>query len=465
VATIFKRGRDKKNRKAVYWIQYFDQSGKRRQVKGFTDRSLSTELAAKLEAEVRARKTGLVDPDLERAADQRRLPIDNHIKAFRKAIAHNTPKYVNLIVARVNKVLHGCGFECLADVDREAVVDFLAKHREQENLGNRSYNHYGDALDAFGRWLVSDKRSLFNPFENLPRLNPEIDVRHKRRALSNEDLAKLVRAAQNSKKPVQRYPGELRAKLYQVAFLTGLRRNELSSLTPRSFKLDDEQPTVTVEAAFSKHRRKDILPLHPELVEILRGWLPTMGPEEPLFPRLAKKKTYTMVQRDLKAAGIPYETAEGMADFHASGRHSYITGLLKSGASVTEAKELARHTDVRMTMKYTHVGLKDQARALANLPSPLGRPSPPANGSPATEFRHHDQHNSPSVVANGRTLAAHRLHLCSSNGHSGASPGTAGKNGDWPKNDASPSEEGLLASDDSESPRVAQRPKSGGGGN
>jgi hypothetical protein len=34
-----------------------------------------------------------------------------------------------------------------------------------------------------------------------------------------------------------------------------------------------------------------------------------------------------------------------------------------------EAKELARHTDIRMTMKYTHVGIEDQAKAVAALPS------------------------------------------------------------------------------------------------
>lgn len=77
-----------------------------------------------------------------------------------------------------------------------------------------------------------------------------------------------------------------------------------------------------------------------------------------------------MVQRDLEKAGIPYETEEGIADFHAAGRHSHVTGLLRNGATLVEAKELARHTDVRMTMKYTHIGLQDQAKALANLPVP-----------------------------------------------------------------------------------------------
>ena len=63
--------------------------------------------------------------------------------------------------------------------------------------------------------------------------------------------------------------------------------------------------------------------------------------------------------------GIPYETEEGFADFHAAGRHSHITGLLQSGATLTQARELARHGDIRMTMRYTHIGIDDQAAALA----------------------------------------------------------------------------------------------------
>jgi hypothetical protein len=51
-----------------------------------------------------------------------------------------------------------------------------------------------------------------------------------------------------------------------------------------------------------------------------------------------------------------------------AGRHSYITELLRNGVSVVEARELARHTDVKMTMRYTHIGLADQAKALKRLP-------------------------------------------------------------------------------------------------
>ena len=95
--------------------------------------------------------------------------------------------------------------------------------------------------------------------------------------------------------------------------------------------------------------------------------------EQKRFPKLAKRRTWLMVKKDLERVCIPYETAEGIADFHAAGRHSHITGLMKSGASLPEAQKLARHTDIKMTMKYPHIGIDDQAKAVANLPALHGR--------------------------------------------------------------------------------------------
>jgi hypothetical protein len=103
------------------------------------------------------------------------------------------------------------------------------------------------------------------------------------------------------------------------------------------------------------------------VVALVREWTRDMALDERLFPRLDKKKTYTMVQMDLERAGTPYETHEGLADFHAGGRHSHITGLARSGATIMEAKELARHADIRQTAKCTHIGIDERAEALAGL--------------------------------------------------------------------------------------------------
>src|SRR5262249_40512080 len=142
---------------------------------------------------------------------------------------------------------------------------------------------------------------------------------------------------------------------------------ELVSLTLISFKMDVAQFTLTVEARSSKHRRKDTLPMHPELVELVREWIDGLKADEPLFPKLARRKTYTMVQKDPGGGGIPYEPPGGLADLHRAGGHTHITGLVGWGASIMEAKELARHADIRQTAKYTHIGIEDQAEALASL--------------------------------------------------------------------------------------------------
>jgi hypothetical protein len=68
-----------------------------------------------------------------------------------------------------------------------------------------------------------------------------------------------------------------------------------------------------------------------------------------------------MVRKDLERVGIEYESDDGFADFHAAGRHTHITELLRNGVSLPEAKELARHSDVNM-MRYTHIGMDDRAK-------------------------------------------------------------------------------------------------------
>ena len=141
-------------------------------------------------------------------------------------------------------------------------------------------------------------------------------------------------------------------------------------LTPRSFDLDAEQPTLTIEAKSSKHRKKDVLPIHPDLVPLIRDWTEGLESNEPLFEKLAKRRTWLMVKKDLERVGIPYKNEDGIADFHAAGRHTHITELLRNGATLPEARELARHSDVRMTMKYTHISLDDQAKALQSVTAP-----------------------------------------------------------------------------------------------
>ena len=169
--------------------------------------------------------------------------------------------------------------------------------------------------------------------------------------------------------------------------MTGLRAAELASLTPASFDLAADMPTVTLEAGYSKRRREDVLPLHPDLVARLRKWLQEREraadgdsvtlllnhaadtKSGPLFPGTWAEKAAKMLRVDLDAAGIGYTTDAGIADFH-SLRHTFISNLAAGGVHPKLAQQLARHSTITLTMdRYSHVGLLDMNSALESLPA------------------------------------------------------------------------------------------------
>jgi hypothetical protein len=136
MASIFKRRPKRKNE--IYLIQYVDHRGKRRTVKGFTDKGLSEELAAKLESEARLRTAGLIDPTQDRIAEHNHAGIEVHLKAFEQSLKANTPKYIKLTMGRVRRIVDGCGLATLAAIDADDVQDFLTELQE-EDLGHRTY--------------------------------------------------------------------------------------------------------------------------------------------------------------------------------------------------------------------------------------------------------------------------------------------------------------------------------------
>lgn len=269
------------------------------------------------------------------------------------------------------------------------------------NIVGRTFKRLAGPSKTFTRWLVRDRRTPFDPLAHLAKLNVKVDRRHDRRALSKEEFRLLIEAARNGKK-IEGISGPDRAMLYILAAWTGFRKGEIGSLTLRSLRLDDNPPTATVAACFSKHRREDTQVLHPELVRQLKDWLATkkyLKLAAPLFPISGRipggvdRKTHKMLERDLMAARDKWlneaekneeEYQERLksdflcycnhdslyADFH-SMRHLFITNLERAGISPKMAQVLARHSDIRLTLGvYTHVELHDQTAAIASLQGP-----------------------------------------------------------------------------------------------
>jgi site-specific recombinase XerD len=380
-----------------WWGQYKDANGRLRRHPLAVDKLAAQAMLNRLVKRIEREKAGLVVPTEE----QRRRPLALHIKEFRQYLENKgvTAKQVEQALSQLNKIAAACKWKLIADITAASALDFLGELR-RKGRSAQTYNHYLKSTKQFTRWLVRDRRTPVDPLTHLARLNVATDRRHDRRALSTKEFQRLVDAARASKK-IEGIPGNDRAMLYILAAWTGFRKGELGSLTQRSLRLDDDPPTATVEACYSKHRRRDTQILHPEVVRLLHEWLAKkrLKPETLLFPISGRvpggkeRKTFKMIARDLKAARtkwideakknpaekkrredsdfLAHKNHAGLfADFH-SLRHYFITSLERSGISPKMAQTLARHSDVRLTLGvYTHVGQHDQTAAIGALARP-----------------------------------------------------------------------------------------------
>ena len=350
-----------------YYIDYKGADGTRKRVKGFKDKAATSHLATQLEKEAELARAGIVD----RFKAHRTTPLSKHLNDFETTLLSkgNTAQHAQLTSSRVRAILHSCKFAFMNDISASAVLKYLADRRRQ-GLSIKSSNDYLQAIKQFCRWLVADRRMADSPLAHLSKQNVKTDRRHDRRALTAEEVERLITATMTGR-PHHRMTGKERAFLYTFAAFTGLRANEIASLTWRSLDLESPTPGATVNAAFSKHRRQDILPLRADLAGQFCRWRNQRG--EPLdarvFPRFNRRRGADMLKIDLEKAGIPYVDDSGLyADFHGL-RHTFISELDHPDISPKVRQSLARHSSVALTLDtYTHPRLHSERAALDKLP-------------------------------------------------------------------------------------------------
>jgi len=157
--------------------------------------------------------------------------------------------------------------------------------------------------------------------------------------------------------------------IYRLLLGTGLRSTELSLLTPS--QIDFERGRLTIEAAKTKNKKSDILPMRPDLVQSVKEWVEKHGiqPHQRIF-RFDNKSIRIFLYEDLEAAGIERLGTDGRSiDVH-SLRKTFGTLLARAGVPLTTVQRLMRHCTPILTAKlYIDVDPVDMLQALDQLPA------------------------------------------------------------------------------------------------
>lgn len=360
----------------IWTAEWYDHDGKRRQKSTrTTDKAAAERILAKSVAGAALRREGVINPRQDRYSVEGRKPLSEHVEAYILSCRHaeQAKRNISQKESQLARLIAESGVSRLGDLTSEVLQSYMAQLVDSGRSA-RTANHVRQNVCAFLNWCVKTGRIESNPTTIVPKLDELRDRRRVRRPLTDDELARLLAVAEPRG----------RKAWYLCAALAGLRKGDLQRLRWRDINFTDK--TITISDG--KAKRADILPLHPQLAEVLsKRQVEAMAtPMANVFPTTVTDQTR---QKDFLRAGlareeteteivdgspqvrsrIVCEDAEGrVIDLHAL-RTTLGTNLARAGVAPQVAQGIMRHSDYKTTLKhYTVLGLTDTSRAIESLP-------------------------------------------------------------------------------------------------
>lgn len=403
---IYQRGR-------VYWIQFTDEHGERRQsTTRSRDRTVAEVIYAQELRAVELRRAGIAaaSPSAGREAMG---PLVDEFVEHRYADSGSVPRHVSQVRAHLHKMVEGCGFDTPARVRAETLRRYFAD--TEKGVGGLAYSTRRDIRSVcrlFFAYLAEVRRPPVlafgdggNPAElAMPRLTlrsgriaDRAGTPVERMALTADQIRTLLTGEVPPGRGNGRAKGEAgdgpagvyadhfahRRRVYALMLHTGYRRDVVEHLTREHIRLDAERPHIRVPGEMTKAGRTLVTPItQPIALRMIREALEVDASGGRLRVRGAVvgrpfspvPKPVTL-RRDARLLGVPTVDADGcVLDIHGL-KATFLTQLFLSGASLAEVMYLGDHADPATTMRYClKVGVTPMDRPMRGLPD-YGRPA------------------------------------------------------------------------------------------
>ena len=203
-----------------WYIDFTDHLSVRHRIPAFADKRQSEALGRQIESLVNFRSAGQ-SPDAQMCrwletlsagfvkklvayglVDGQRAAagktISEHLQNFKEALLAKggTGKHANLVFSRAKSAFDGCRFVYWSDISASAVLKHISSLRadseQKRGISAQTFNFYIKSCQQFCRWMVQDRRASENPLQHLKGLNVQTDRRHDRRALSTDEMRRLL---------------------------------------------------------------------------------------------------------------------------------------------------------------------------------------------------------------------------------------------------------------------------------
>lgn len=285
-------------------------------------------------------------------------------------------KKAGTAVARVAGEL---GWKTVRDMHAGKVRAWLG---EQLDAGKspKTHNNMADRLRSFAAFCADERMLPNNPLAEVKLITGDV-AGEGSRPLSTAELRALV-AATMAQCRVDGRSGRRRERLYMLAAYTGLRLGELSRLNWGHVNLQGEIPCITLPGLAQKNRKKNVLAVAPQIVELLREMRAEalQAGKAAAGDRVLVKPDNITLQRDFRRANIiPDETGQA-ATFH--GIRKWLANELdRAGVRARIVRAIMRHGGRNITAdRYQAAPLVEIRDALAQLPRVWPDDDPPKPG-------------------------------------------------------------------------------------
>lgn len=281
------------------------------------------------------------------------------------------PSYrLDLETALRGVYLPALGDAVVSDVGLREIERLLADLAARGRAARTRRKHLS-ILRGFFRWAVRRKYALEDPTEGIRipagprREGVALSPRQARVLVRSCGERQVVTMADWRRRWTQRVgAGEYLLLAVLIALHTGLRRGNVLGLRWRHVDLGKRR--ISLKAAEMKSKRAHVVPVHPELAEVLRAVLRRQkpGPDDPVIGR-AMHEVRGGFKAAVRRADLP------PMRFHDL-RHTFSTWLATRAPFAVHQRLMghstARSREAEVTLGYTHVPWQELELAIAKMP-------------------------------------------------------------------------------------------------